>query len=106
MTHLGGQGHVTVGVPIITGRVYSSQQQASGTGLQPAPADSDTVMGVARVENTIEIRESEAIADKVRLYNAFVNGKEIWSGAGDDRVDALLEAIQAATSGGGDVPNN
>lgn len=108
MAELSGEGHLTGG-RMIVGRIYSSQHtsgQFRGSGLLPSPAEPDTVMGVAGVENTIVIRESEPIAGKIRLYDAFVNGKEVWSGPGDDRVDALLDAIQAATGDDDGVPNN
>jgi hypothetical protein len=40
------------------------------------------------------------------MYELHVNGKLAWSGAGDDRVDALLGAIQAATGDEDPPPNN
>lgn len=106
MTHLSGEGHLTVGRLIVGGRVYSSQHTSGQFRGRPYPTtEPETIMGI-KVEKTFTIRESEPLSGETRLYELHVNGKLAWSGAGDDRVDALLDAIQAATGDDGDPPNN
>lgn len=107
MAELSGEGHLTAGRAIIGGRVYSSQHTSGQfTRPEPAPqAEPTTIMGID-VEKTFTVNETEPIAGGVRLYELYIDGQLKWSGAGDDRVDALLDAIQAATGDDEQPPDN
>lgn len=64
-----------------------------------------TSMGF-EVANSFTINESEPVAGPVREYELLANDKLVWTGVGDDRGDALLEAIAQVTDQGDDLPDN
>jgi hypothetical protein len=92
---------------IIGGRVYSSQHTSGRFSRpQPPPAtEPKTVMGI-EVEKTFTIHETEPFAGDVRLYELRIDDKLVWTGQGDDRADALLDAILAATGSDDELPDN
>lgn len=74
--------------------------------MQPGPsAEPKTIMGIG-VEKTFTIHESEPLAEEVRLYELRIDDKLVWTGQGDDRADALLDAILAATGGADELSDN
>jgi hypothetical protein len=64
-----------------------------------------TSMGF-EVVNTFTVNESEPIDGPVREYELVENDKVTWTGMGDDRADALLEAIAHVTGQGNELPDN
>jgi hypothetical protein len=68
-------------------------------------AEPKTVMGIG-VEKTFTIYESEPFAGEVRMYELRIDDKLVWTGQGDDRADALLNAILAATGDDDELPDN
>jgi hypothetical protein len=124
MTEMRGEGNVDAGGAIqgssisgrgrvvIGGRVYSSQGGAPRYGAQRPGSESETTtepettsMG-QEVEHAIEIYESVPLEGDIRQYDLRIDGVLVWSGAGDDRVDALLDAIAAATGQSEEPPDN
>lgn len=107
MTHLSGEGYLTVGRVIIGGRIYSSQHTSGQfRGVRPGPvAEPKTIMGI-EVEKTFTIHESEPLAGEVRLYELRIDDKLVWTGQGDERAGALLDAILAATGDDDELPDN
>ncbi len=101
---ISGQGRVIAG-----GRVYSSQLTMRQRWFQdlgvPAERAERTDMG-QEVEHTFVIYESGPMDGGVRQYDLRIDGEPVWSGAGDDRVEALLEAVMAATGESDELPDN
>jgi 2-keto-3-deoxy-6-phosphogluconate aldolase len=95
MTELSGEGHLTFGAMRIV---------ASGTVTPPAVANR-TSMGL-EISKTFVIKESEPIENKIRQYELYIDGQLVWTGIGDDRADALLQAIISATGQGEETPDN
>src|SRR5262245_16654937 len=93
-TELSGQGQLSAGGHIVV----------SGT-VTPHAKPRTTSMGL-QVKKTFEIHESEDIGSNVRQYELRIDGEVTWSGMGDDRVDALLNAIMAATDESDGPPDN
>ncbi len=62
-------------------------------------------MGV-EVDKTFTIYESQPVAGEVRLYELWIDDQLAWNGAGDERADALLDAIISATGGDKKLPDN
>jgi hypothetical protein len=58
------------------------------------------------VANSFTVNESEPIAGPLREYELVENDKVVWTGVGDDRTDALLEAIAHVTDQGDELPDN
>ena len=104
MAELRGEGHITTGEVVYrNGSVVIRRGQFSAL---PAPgAEPRTTDMGQKVVNTITIYETEPLAGSVRLYELEINGQVKWSGAGDDRADALLEAILAATGEADELPD-
>ena len=75
-------------------------------GTITAPTKPKTTSMGLRIEKTFEIRESEPIGDGVREYELRIDDELVWTGIGDDRVDALLQAIMAATGQADEPPDN
>ena len=94
MSELTGEGHLTIGPRMV----------ASGTVTRPADSNR-TSMGL-EVSKTWTIRESEPIGSDVRQYELHIDGQLKWSGIGNDRADALLQAIISATGQADETPNN
>jgi len=78
---------------------------ASGTVAPERVPAITTNMGV-EVDKTFVIYESKPIEGGIRQYELHIDGKVVWTGMGDDRVDALLTAIQSATGEADDLPDN
>jgi hypothetical protein len=103
---------------IISGRVYTSTGGAAryhnwaqqDTTTEPEDATTTqperTAMGL-EVAHRIDItmKESEPLADDVREYEVFIDGKRVWSGLGEDRASALLEAITEAAGESEELPD-
>jgi hypothetical protein len=64
-----------------------------------------TSMGF-EVAQSFTVNESEPIDGTVREYELIVDDKLTWTGMGDDRTDALLEAIAHVTDQGDELPDN
>jgi hypothetical protein len=64
-----------------------------------------TSMGF-EVAKTFTVNESEPIDGAVCEYELVVDDKLAWTGVGDDRTDALLEAIAHVTDQGNELPDN
>jgi hypothetical protein len=64
-----------------------------------------TSMGF-EVAKSFTVNESEPIDGAVREYELVVDDKLTWTGMGDDRADALLEAIAHVTDQGDEIPDN
>src|SRR5260221_6821321 len=109
MAEMRGEGNVDAGGPvqgswisgqgrlIIGGRVYSSQRGVAHYNVERPRSevripseDAPTIMG-QEVEHTIAIYESVPLEGDVRQYESRIDGEVVWSGAGDDRVEALLQ---------------
>ena len=58
------------------------------------------------VAKTFMIRESEPVQNEVRQYELWIDGELTWTGMGDDRADALLQAIISATGETNETPDN
>ncbi len=71
----------------------------------PPIAPKTTSMGL-QVTKTFTINESEPIDGAVREYELFIDDKLVWNGMGDDRADALLEAIMRVAHQEPEIPNN
>ena len=56
--------------------------------------------------HNIDLRGPVPVEGGVRQYDLRIDGEQVWSGAGDDRVEVLLEAIAAATGQSDELPNN
>jgi len=63
-----------------------------------------TTMGYV-VTKTFTIHESETV-DGVIQYELLEDGRAVWVGTGDDRVDGLLKVIMHITGEEPEVPNN
>jgi hypothetical protein len=95
MTELSGEGHLVI-----------SPMRVVLSGTVTPPADSNrTSMGL-EISKTFVIHESEPIENQVRQYELRIDGQLVWSGVGDDRADALLQAIISATGQADETPNN
>jgi hypothetical protein len=46
------------------------------------------------------------IVGDVRQYELLIDGESVWVGQGDDRVEALLNAIASATGQADELPDN
>src|ERR1022692_3182732 len=99
MTELRGEGS-------LSGSAYSTSIATGWFGgvQRPVTDPKTTSMGI-EVDKTFTILETKPIEADVRQYELLIDGESVWSGAGDDRVDALLEAIQAATGQSDELPN-
>ena len=64
---------------------------------QEAEAVPETTSLGLVVEKTFEIRESEPLGGEVRQYELRIDGQVVWDGLDEDRVNALAEALIAAT---------
>ena len=98
----GGWVHGT-GRVIAGGRIYTSQGGAPQYGVDRPDAEPETQAGPETtslglvVEKTFEIRESEPVGGNVRQYELRIDGQVVWDGLDEDRVNALAEALIAAT---------
>lgn len=94
----------------LSGRTYRTGGQIMRSGRlftvpQPAAEPKITIMG-QEVATTITIYETAPLAGGVRLYEMEINGEIKWSGEGDARADALLDAILTATGQADELPGN
>jgi hypothetical protein len=94
----------------IGGRTYRTGQimrsgQFFAVPSQPAAEPRTTSIG-EEIATTITIYETEPVAGDVRHYELEINGEIKWSGMGNDRADALLNAILAATGQEDELPDN
>jgi len=100
-----GTGNMAIG-----GRAYrTGQTMRSGRFFavpSQAATDAKTTSLGQEIATTITIYETEPLAGNVRHYELEINGEIKWSGAGDDRADALLNAILAATGQDEELPDN
>jgi hypothetical protein len=64
-----------------------------------------TSMGF-EVTQSFTVNESEPIDGAIREYELVVDDKLKWTGMGDDRTDALLEAVAHVTDQGDELPDN
>jgi len=78
---------------------------ATGT-VAPERGPADTTSLGVEVDKTFVIYESKPVEGDVRQYEREIDGKVVWSGMGDDRVDALPDAIQVATGQADDLPDD
>jgi len=72
------------------------------------PSDTEsthTEMGL-EIVTAFVIRETEKLDQEDRQYELFVDGELVWSGQGNDRAEAVLEAILAAAGQSKEPPNN
>jgi hypothetical protein len=58
------------------------------------------------VAKTFVINESDPVQGAVRQYELWIDGELKWTGMGDDRADALLQAIISATGEADEPPDN
>jgi len=97
------------------GGAASNTSRATGYLFgEPRPAVQDmatrsepklTSMGF-EVAKTFTVNESEPVDGAVREYELVVDDKLAWTGMGDDRADALLEAIAHVADQGDELPDN
>ncbi len=71
----------------------------------PPTAPKTTSLGL-QITKTFTIHESEPVEGSVRQYELLIDDQLVWSGMGDDRADALLEAIMRIADQEPDIPNN
>jgi hypothetical protein len=96
MTELRGEGQL-----IVRANVYADGEVIQRSQEPPKL----TGMGF-EVANSFTINESEPVAGPVREYELLANDKVVWTGMGDDRADALLEAIAQVTDQGNELPDS
>jgi hypothetical protein len=107
MTELRVQAGLATGV----GRAYSTGNPGmqDHSGIQDVAQRTETPkltsMGF-EVTKTFTVNESEPIDGTVREYELVVDNKLAWTGVGDDRTDALLEAIAHVADQGDELPDN
>jgi Lsr2 len=87
------------GVAAVTAR-------ARNPGVQATRSDPKLTSMGFEVTKTFTVNESEPIDGAVREYELVVDDKLTWTGMGDDRTDALLEAIAHVTDQGDELPDN
>jgi hypothetical protein len=90
---------VQAGVAAAVARVYTPSVEATRSDPKL------TSMGF-EVAKTFTVNESEPIDGTIREYELVVDDKLAWTGVGDDRTDALLEAIAHVTDQGNELPDN
>jgi hypothetical protein len=98
MTELRAEAGLAAGV----GRAYNPDVQDVA---QRSETPKVTGMGF-EITKTFTVNESEPIDGAVREYELLVDDKLAWTGMGDDRADALLEAIAQVTDQGNELPDN
>jgi hypothetical protein len=89
------------GLAAAVGRAYNPGMQDTVIRSEPKL----TSMGF-EVTKTFTVNESEPIDGAIREYELVVDDKLAWTGMGDDRADALLEAIAQVTDQGDELPDN
>ena len=80
------------------------RQRRMTFSVAPVAPPTTTSMGYD-VATTFTIHESEPIDGAIQ-YELLVDGKSVWVGMGDSRVDGLLAVIAKITDQEPDVPNN
>src|SRR5262249_61903350 len=88
---------------IAGGRIGTSHGGAPKCGVDRPDAEPEAQAGPGTpslglvVEKTFEIRESESLGGDVRQYELRIDDQVVWDGLDEDRVNALAEALIAAT---------
>ncbi len=73
--------------------------------IMPPAVSKTTSMGF-EVAKTFMIHESDPVQNEVRQYELWIDGELQWIGMGDDRADALLQAIISATGEANEIPDD
>jgi hypothetical protein len=112
MSEIIGSGAIVAGRGNVTavGRVYSTGNPAmqDHSRMQDVATRSEpkfTGMGF-EIAKTFTVNESEPIDGALREYELLVDNEVTWTSIGDDRADALLEAIAQVTDQGDELPDN
>jgi len=93
----------------IRGRTYSAGNVMRSSRFfaapsLPAAAPKSDLAGLGLVKS-VAINEFEPVEGSIP-FEVMVDGKQVWLGMGDDRVDGLLRAMMAITGQEPEVPDN
>ena len=99
---LDSRGLAVPGAAVAVAAVGSVSVVATGT-VKRAPTTTSTGL---EVEKTFTIKESGPVAGDIREWELDIDGKVVWTGMGDTRADALLNAILFAVGEADDLPDN
>jgi hypothetical protein len=93
----------------VGGRTYSTSKVMRSSRFfaappPPAAAPKSELEGLGLVKSVV-INEFEPIEGSIP-FEVMVDGKQLWFGMGDDRVDGLLRAMMAITGQEPEAPDN
>ena len=107
MTELRGEGRLVAGdftYNTANPGINTANRRAVFQVVTPPAEPRITSLGL-EIAKTFEVYESEPIEGAVRQYELRIDDELAWTGVGDDRASALLEAILSATGQADELPN-